>query len=1521
MLKRLIMAVLLVSALPVMAGASWYFSTQVMNSGGIIDSRNKVGQSVTDGALFHSYTTSASIPVIVTPAEGYSIRTVTVNGTAVDVTSTPFRVTVPGSYSDKSVTASFLASGITMRASITSGTVNPASVSNIFYGYTLTSPITFSFTPSTGYAITKVSGSPFTSDLTGTRSVSGISPGWSVPGGTNQGATVTFPAGYTVLKAVDLLATTQNMTPTLDHILPQSVTPGILVKLQATPPAGVDPGATYQWQYVSGPANQAVIDPTTGTSYTFIPKPDCPLTGADQLLASFTAPGTAGQYKFVFTIKNAYRDANAAWQDLTTLATVNVFATQTSTADSECQFCHSANGIGPQTPDGPRTLFNNWSSSMHKVKGVMCARCHVGADQGGHPGSVTAGSVSETTFTYNIGGGSFCLNGTCHAPANFATHKTVGMSCVFCHSSATRQEIHNPDANFEAALNRSACLKCHGAVNTTHYYTKESLSNQCLHCHKSTWQPHTEAKAAFFPVFVPPAHFNGYTSYTNPGYAAAYVTPTTSCADCHAGGDPLLGSDKAIKQYRDDWRASGHGLIKGSPWLNSGTHNWKASGMAGVQVRGAGAPTDCQRCHTATGYVQFTNLSSIAPIATPDARYSEPLTCNACHNSVDPAVPNYLRTVAPRTGYYNYSSAVTGKLLVSSAFPDSQTSNICLGCHSGREAGNTLAAIAGAVAHKPYSTAFWQNAAFVNSHYLAAGGQVFRTTGYEYPGQNYASAVDHAHVGTGAKGPCVTCHMPGKSHTLDAASTNYSQCVGCHGSTITSTFVKDKTDNFDAALKALGQALTNRGFAPKVVDGKLSYPYFTATNWGNKETGPGTMGAAFNYNLLVHDPGAYAHNPTYAKRLLRDSIDFLTSGKVDRSRNLTATIQTLLANTTEQDDAASFLGNSSNGSSACIVCHGGSVDPVHKDPIVTTYKASKHSWFAGGAGCGDCHSSSSATTAHPATFTMLSTATQIAPNCWGCHQNVHTWQSQGLCMRCHNPHNPWPPSMNSYPHFSSFSTAQYVTAKLPGTVSCDNCHKQASSAVAFAVYSANSEWAKSSHGDPKGPAYIGVGPYTEANLEAFDFKFLGTTGTAPSAMATTTNPATAAHSDCVRCHTSTGFVNYITPSDPANPSTSTFTNVNPWGEAGDRTREMVSCPACHTPTPFSATFGRRPVGVTINAYVANYATYPPTWVVAPVNAATAYFNYSSPETKKITRYKALFSVDYAGYPLSPGDSNICVACHSGRAAGDVIKQTSFGNCTTLPTITCRLGDGNQTLGSTHTFWKNVDFIDPHGGCTTNMLYPDNLRPAYEYRSDTTSSTSHAAIGTRRGSSAGIQGPCVACHMSRPGKHRFAAVSSASNGIITKVSTLCSSCHGSGSNTGFNFGTNLTTLQGKKDGYAAALSFIKAQLADRGIHYNRKLPPYFFTKLDAPSQTYANRTLDWTNADVMGAAFNLRLLDSDNGWVHNGTYAKRVLYDTIDYLDNGLLDYSVAATLDASPLTDSVTRSRASGYIAFGGTRP
>ena len=94
--------------------------------------------------------------------------------------------------------------------------------------------------------------------------------------------------------------------------------------------------------------------------------------------------------------------------------------------------------------------------------------------------------------------------------------------------------------------------------------------------------------------------------------------------------------------------------------------------------------------------------------------------------------------------------------------------------------------------------------------------------------------------------------------------------------------------------------------------------------------------------------------------------------------------------------------------------------------------------------------------------------------------------------------------------------------------------------------------------------------------------------------------------------------------------------------------------------------------------------------------------------------------------------------------------------------------------------------------------------------------------------------------------------------------------------------------------------VAALLGGKGIYFNPVVYPYFFTTSVPANQNLGTSTLNWTRtinnpagtpvlfgSAVMGAAFNLKLLQTDAGsWAHNDVYTKRLLYDTIDFLDDG-----------------------------------
>ena len=106
-----------------------------------------------------------------------------------------------------------------------------------------------------------------------------------------------------------------------------------------------------------------------------------------------------------------------------------------------------------------------------------------------------------------------------------------------------------------------------------------------------------------------------------------------------------------------------------------------------------------------------------------------------------------------------------------------------------------------------------------------------------------------------------------------------------------------------------------------------------------------------------------------------------------------------------------------------------------------------------------------------------------------------------------------------------------------------------------------------------------------------------------------------------------------------------------------------------------------------------------------------------------------------------------------------------------------------------------------------------------------------------------------------------------------------------------------------------LPAIAAQLANQGCYFGSG-HPYFFNTPDPEQQTRANAFTAWTSHDQMGAAFNLNMLAHLPGaTVHNRYYTKRLIYDAIDFLDDGAQNNSVEGTLGSGPAYDFLQGTR------------
>lgn len=400
----------------------------------------------------------------------------------------------------------------------------------------------------------------------------------------------------------------------------------------------------------------------------------------------------------------------------------------------------------------------------------------------------------------------------------------------------------------------------------------------------------------------------------------------------------------------------------------------------------------CQRCHTSTGFRNFANDPTTYNAATntfvASGNQKEMIYCWACHtdnvgglrnpgffgrpnyvtgtanvqngsttvqgngtvwNSDNTPVGSELIVAGDTISYIVSAVDTTNQVITLTAAYGGSTANgvgyeaspyivpsgrtianasgsfVCASCHSGRETGEYIRSYPAAIAGKNFGT--------FNSHYLTAGGILYRTIGYEYSGLSYSNPSTFAHdtigvsaTNTGTNGPCVECHMSTTDSHLFLPTTRdqatgavtaiaaSAVCETCHGTAMTADALNTLDAQYEAALDALVAQLAAGG----IYYNKSVYPYFhnVSTNqtrntgytaWANKDI----LGAAFNLNVFKHQPAAYVHNSMYTRRLIYDSIDFADDATLNNS--VSTAITNLVAagslTTTQQADASGFLGN------------------------------------------------------------------------------------------------------------------------------------------------------------------------------------------------------------------------------------------------------------------------------------------------------------------------------------------------------------------------------------------------------------------------------------------------------------------------------------------------------------------------------------------------------------------------------------------------------------------------------------
>ena len=353
-------------------------------------------------------------------------------------------------------------------------------------------------------------------------------------------------------------------------------------------------------------------------------------------------------------------------------------------------------------------------------------------------------------------------------------------------------------------------------------------------------------------------------------------SPTAAPQQCPQVDCPEAVIEKPML-YEERWALSAHADANAEPF-----NHWNETDPPEI-------PVTCAKCHSRPGFIDFLGIDGSTPgEVDPPAKIGTTITCYVCHNEVSLDLN---------------SATFPSGVKIRNLGPEAR----CIQCHMGNASTTSVDKVITDLRLTEEDT---PNAelAFINSHSISAatpfGSEVHGA--YEYAGQTY--------TGRFMRGEdffaCNQCH---DQHTLELQFDTCGQCHTINGSTPQD--IRVKTNDFDGdgdiqegiafeieyfreALLAAIQSYATKTSGVSIAYTAETYPYFftdsnkngavdsdeaTADNWYVNWT-PRMLRAAYNYNYVIHDPGAFAHNSTYTLQILFDSLGNIGGDTIGLSR-------------------------------------------------------------------------------------------------------------------------------------------------------------------------------------------------------------------------------------------------------------------------------------------------------------------------------------------------------------------------------------------------------------------------------------------------------------------------------------------------------------------------------------------------------------------------------------------------------------------------------------------------------------
>ena len=457
---------------------------------------------------------------------------------------------------------------------------------------------------------------------------------------------------------------------------------------------------------------------------------------------------------------------------------------------------------------------------------------------------------------------------------------------------------------------------------------------------------------------------------------ASQPTPCPECPTCEVCPEPVTcptaeacpevtcpevtcPEPAAEAPFMDLWAASAHADAEAEAFVH-----WNEEDPAEI-------PVFCAKCHSADGFLDYLGADgSEAFKVDKAAAIGSVITCTACHND---ATMN-LTTV-------KFPAVVKGENdeIVNIQISGLGKEAVCMTCHQGNAAGSSVdAAIAEKAGENADPDAVAAELGFVNIHYYAAAATLYGTEvkgGYQYPGKAYDAKFDHIDNFQ----TCTDCH---DSHTLQV---KVNQCAFCHEGVTGTEDLKNvrmvsssrdydgdgnveegiyyEVEGLREMLYTAIQAYAKEVAGTAIVYSKDAYPYFFVDTNGDgqvaedeasfpnsyKSWTPRLLKAAYNFQVSMKDPGAFAHNGKYIIELLYDSIADLNS-KLSTPVDLSAANRNDAGHFDASAEAWRHWDSEGSVPQACAKCHSATGLPLfNKESVVISQPVSS------GLSCYTCH--------------------------------------------------------------------------------------------------------------------------------------------------------------------------------------------------------------------------------------------------------------------------------------------------------------------------------------------------------------------------------------------------------------------------------------------------------------------------------------------------------------------------------------------------------------------------------------